>query len=98
MWQAVVLSYSPRWTDEIHAEWMQSVLRDRPDVSADKLERTRRLMDQIDPAALVSGYEARIPALRLPDEGDRHVLAAAIHASAALIVTDNLSDFRRRSG
>jgi predicted nucleic acid-binding protein len=31
--------------------------------------------------------------LKLPDEKDRHVLAAAIKTNANLIVTNNLKDF-----
>jgi hypothetical protein len=42
---------------------------------------------------LITGYESLIPTLTLPDPGDRHVLAAAIHGGANLIVTYNLSDF-----
>lgn len=42
---------------------------------------------------LVEGYEPLIPSLALPDERDRHVLAAAIHAQAYAIVTTNLADF-----
>ena len=64
-----------------------------PDVTPAQLDRTRRLMSQAVPKGLVSGYEARIPALSLPDANDRHVLAAAIEAGAAVIVTFNLSDF-----
>ncbi|HLK60606.1 MAG TPA: PIN domain-containing protein [Chthonomonadaceae bacterium] len=95
MWLAVVVAYEPRWTEEIHAEWMRNVLEDRPDVTPEQLERTRRLMDQVSPKCLVSGYETRIPSLQLPDVNDRHVLAAAIEAGATVIVTFNLSDFPR---
>lgn len=97
MWLAVVVAYEPRWTEEIHAEWMRNVLKDRPDVTPAQLERTRKLMDQIDPNCLVSGYERHLSALTLPDEDDRHVLAAAIEAGASVIVTFNLSDFPRQA-
>ena len=43
--------------------------------------------------ALVKDYEPFIPGLTLPDENDRHVLAAAIKGNAQVIVTYNLKDF-----
>jgi hypothetical protein len=90
---AVQMAYQPRWTETIHEEWMRNVLRDRPDLTREQLERTRQLMDQIDAESLVDGYEARVQELDLPDADDRHVLAAAMAAGAAVIVTFNLSDF-----
>lgn len=93
LWLATGGLFSPRWSQTIHAEWMRSVLADRPDLSRAQLERTRTLMDQVDPQSLVTGYEARIPSLHLPDADDRHVLAAALEAQATVIVTFNLSDF-----
>ena len=42
---------------------------------------------------LVQGYEPLIDGLKLPDPDDRHVLAAAIRASAQVIVTNNVKDF-----
>ena len=83
----------PRWTEETHAEWTRNVLADHPDVTPAQLDRTCRLMSVAVPRGLVSGYKARIPTLSLPDANDRHVLAAAIEASATVIVTFNLSDF-----
>jgi predicted nucleic acid-binding protein len=97
MWLAVTQTYEPRWSEEIHAEWIRNVLADRPEVTTAQLERTRRLMDRINPKSLVSGYEVRTPKLSLPDPDDRHVLAVAIEAGAAVIVTFNLSDFPRRA-
>jgi hypothetical protein len=82
-----------KWSADVHEEWITSVLRNRPDLSREKLERTRYLMDLHATDALVSGYESLIPALNLPDPGDRHVLAAAIRGRADVIVTANLRDF-----
>lgn len=90
---AVAGVYEPRWTEEIHDEWTRNVLLNSPRVTPAQLERTRRLMNQTVPDGLVFGYEALVPALSLPDANDRHILAAAIKASAAVIVTFNLSDF-----
>jgi hypothetical protein len=50
-------------------------------------------MNQAVPDCLVTGYEDLIPGLDLPDDNDRHVLAAAIRASAQAIITFNLKDF-----
>lgn len=90
---AVAGAYAPRWTEEIHAEWIRNVLADNPSVTPTQLDRTRRLMNQTIPNCVVSGYEVRMADLSLPDANDRHVLAAAIEAQAPLIVTFNLSDF-----
>lgn len=45
------------------------------------------------PDGLVSGFEHIEAGLDLPDDTDRHVLAAAIRAGAQAIVTFNLRDF-----
>ncbi len=82
-----------RWTEAIHQEWMRNVLANNPRLSAERLARTRALMDQAVRDCLVTGYEELTASLSLPDPDDRHVLAAAIHASADVIVTCNLRDF-----
>ena len=81
------------WSAGVHEEWISALLRNRPDLSREKLERTRTLMDQHATDALVTGYEDLIPGLQLPDPNDRHVLAAAIRGRADVIVTANLRDF-----
>lgn len=82
-----------KWSEQIHREWIDAVLRVRPDIARAQLERTRTLMNAHILDALVENYEDRIDALWLPDEDDRHVLAAAVEGSCDLIVTFNLRDF-----
>ena len=85
--------FRAKWSAAVHEEWISSLLHQRPDLTREKLERTRILMDQHATDALVSGYEDLIPGLQLPDPDDRHVVAAAIRGRADVIVTLNLKDF-----
>ncbi|MBS0481870.1 MAG: PIN domain-containing protein [Proteobacteria bacterium] len=85
--------FRAKWSEQIHAEWIESVLRDRPDLARDKLNRTAHLMNEAVLDCLVDGHLGLIDSLALPDPNDRHVLAAAIHAGADAIVTFNLKDF-----
>ncbi len=85
--------YRARWTDMIHDEWTRSVRKQRPDLMAEDLERTRSLMNAHMRGSLVTGFEHLIPSIELPDADDRHVVAAAIHSGASLIVTFNRRDF-----
>jgi len=82
-----------RWSNRIHQEWINALLRNRPDLKRSQLERTRDLMNAHIFDALVEDFEDRIDDLTLPDIDDRHVLAAAIKAEATLIVTANLRHF-----
>jgi len=81
------------WSEEIREEWIRSLLRNRPDLKRENLERTCREMDFHFPDSLVQGYKSIIPTLTLPDPNDRHVLAAAIFMKVKYIVTFNLTDF-----
>lgn len=85
--------FKAHWTAMIHDEWVRAVLRERPDLAACQLARTRELMDLHAEDALVEGFENLIAGLCLPDPDDRHVLAAAIRCRADAIVTFNLKDF-----
>lgn len=85
--------FRAKWSTAVHEEWISSLLKQRPDLTRDKLERTRMLMDLHTVDAVVTGYEHLIPGLHLPDPNDRHVLAAAIRCQADVIVTLNLRDF-----
>ncbi len=88
--------FRAKWTEKIHEEWINSLLKTRSDLSRLALERTHRLIDANVPECLVTNYEHRIPFLKLKDENDRHVLAAAIECEASIIVTFNLKDFPKK--
>src|SRR5260221_8422262 len=78
MWLAVEKLYQPKWTEEIHAEWIENLLENRPELDRTALLRTRDLMNQNGGDCLVEGYEPLISTIVLPDPDDRHVVAAAI--------------------
>ncbi len=82
-----------RWSNDIVDECFRNILKNRPNLALESLERTRILMNEAVPDCLISGYQSLIPAIELPDPNDRHVLAAAIRAGAQVIVTFNLKDF-----
>jgi len=94
---AITNLFRARWTEMIHEEWIRNVLRDRPDLTAHQLARTRQLMDENVLDCLVTGYESLVPSLSLPDLNDRHVLAAAIRCNANSIITFNTKDFPKES-
>lgn len=85
--------FRAHWTDAIHEEWIGNVLKNRPDLARQQLDRTRALMDAAVMDCIVSGYEYLIPTIQLPDADDRHIVAAAIHVKADAVVTYNLKDF-----
>ena len=85
--------FRAKWTNEIHEEWIRNVLKNRPELKREQLERTRDLMNRHVLDCVVESYEDLIPSVNLPDEDDRHVLAAAIRCKADVIVTFNLKDF-----
>jgi hypothetical protein len=89
--------FRARWTDRIHEEWIGNLLRDRPSLKREQLERTRDLMNQTVPDCLIEGYEDLIEALTLPDRNDRHVVAAAIRGGCDAIITTNLKDFPKNA-
>lgn len=74
---------------------MRNLLAHRPDLDPVKLRRTRELMDRALDTAVITGYDHLGKGLHLPDLGDRHVVAAAVHGRVDVIVTQNLRDFPR---
>jgi len=90
-WFAFYELYTPKWSTTIFEEWKNVMLR--KGLSNEEVEkRTQRANDAF-PDAMVSNYESLMTNLTLPDEDDRHVLAAAIKSNADVIVTNNLKDF-----
>jgi hypothetical protein len=84
--------FRPTWTRRILEELARSLKARRPDLDPLRIDRT---IDQIltyFPESLVEGYEHLIPAMR-NDEGDRHVLAAAVRSGSGVIVTWNKAHF-----
>ena len=90
--------YQARWTEDIHEEWTRNLLKNRPELDRKALQRTVELMNRL-PNTLIKKeeYSSSISDIELPDENDRHVLAAAISAGANFIVTFNLKDFPAKS-
>lgn len=85
--------YQAKWTEQIHQEWMDALLRERPTLTSEKLEVLRQLIDKAIPDCKISNYRQIIPDLDLPDPDDRHVLAAAISGNCQIIITQNIKDF-----
>lgn len=65
-----------RWTDAIHDEWIRNLAAGAPAIPVERLQTTRRLMNEALPMAMVNGYEHHIAVVNLPDPNDRHVVAA----------------------
>lgn len=84
--------YTARWTQEIEHEWASSLVEKYPD-AADKIPRLVEHMREAIPDCLIVDYAPLITSIQLPDERDRHVLAAAIRGNADAIVSLNTKDF-----
>jgi predicted nucleic acid-binding protein len=90
-WFAHYELYTPKWSKHIFDEWMD-VMR-RKEVPEEEINKRVKKANRAFPDAMVNNYESLIDNLNLPDEKDRHVLAAAIKTNANLIITENLKDF-----
>ena len=87
-----------RWSDEILDETEKAIeiVLDKLECkdAADRASRARAAMNKAFVEATVTQYESMGKGIgKLPDEGDRHVIAAAIKSKADIIVTENLKDF-----
>lgn len=89
--------FRAKWTDEIHEEWISNLLINRSDIKRKHLEKTKDMMNMHVRDCIVDEYQGLIESLSLPDQNDRHVLAAAIHSECSAIITYNLRDFPERA-
>lgn len=93
LWLSHAQLFRPLWSDEILDEWQGSIIRRKADVDKEALADQRQTMTAEFEDAMVSGHQALVPCVTLPDVKDQHVLAAAIVGRADAIVTENLKDF-----
>lgn len=90
-WFASYDLYTPKWSKHIFWEW-ENVMR-RKNIPEGEIRKRVNKAQSAFPDALVENYETLVDSLSLPDEKDRHVLAAAIKTNANIIVTNNIKDF-----
>jgi len=82
--------YQPLWSVDILAELRRNLLA--YGIAEAPVERRIGHMTDHFPGSTLDGYQQLVPAMT-NDPKDRHVIAAAIHGSAELIVTENVRDF-----
>jgi len=90
-WFAFYDLFTPKWSKHIFSEW-ENVMR-RKEIPDEEIKKRTSKAQRAFPDALVENYESLVDSLTLPDEKDRHVLAAAIKTNANVIVTNNTKDF-----
>lgn len=83
--------FEPLWSEETLQELSRNLVRDAGFTQA-QIDRLFTNMQYAFPSALVVGYGALVSRMT-NHPNDRHVLAAAVHADASMIVTSNLRDF-----
>ena len=91
LWFAYEELFLPFWSKHVLMEWSRVMKRNG--LTQIESQRRMHMIQEACPFAMVRGYESLIEQLDLPDEDDRHVLAAAIRVGADTIITQNLKDF-----
>lgn len=86
--------YAPKWTARIDDEWVRNLAKDKG-LSEARFHARRDLMHEACPdwEVLEEAWKSLESGINLPDQDDRHVLAAALAGHADCIVTQNLKDF-----
>jgi predicted nucleic acid-binding protein len=91
LWFAYYELFTPKWSQHIFDEWIN--VMGRKGIPEEEITKRIHIANRAFPDAMVYNYGQLITSLELPDEKDRHVLAAAIKTNANIIVTENLKDF-----
>ncbi|MEM7631900.1 MAG: PIN domain-containing protein [Pseudomonadota bacterium] len=86
--------FEPLWSPRILEEWARAAAKLGPLAEAQARGESAQI-DRAWPRASVRYPPELEDRLWLPDPGDIHVLAAAIHGSADIIMTVNAKDFPR---
>lgn len=88
-------AFRPLWSARVIEEAQRALERIHPDLDPSRFQSRFRSMNESFEDALVEGWEPLEAGLELPDQADRHMLAAAIRRRADVIVTANIKDFPR---
>ena len=89
-----IQAWTPLWSERILEEWAHSARKLGPEGEMQARGEIALLKADL-PNAIVSWPAEMERQVWLPDDNDRHVLAAAIAGSADMIVTLNARDFPR---
>jgi predicted nucleic acid-binding protein len=86
-------AFDPVWSDQIHTEWARDLQRQRPDIPMERLRHRRVELDRAFPVANVivsrdAQEEVLAHCTTAAERKSAHVLATALSARAAVIVTD----------
>jgi hypothetical protein len=85
--------FALRWTGKIEREWHEALIRNRPDLDAERLRQTIEKMNRALPGSHIEDYAQFENLLSKTDPKDRHVAAAAIKCAPATLVTWNVRHF-----
>lgn len=92
LWLAVEGLYEPLWSELILGEVRRNLCAEAG-LSVTQLEHLESQLRRAFPEACGSDFRGAEKDVGLPDEGDRHVLALAVHYEADVIVTWNTKHF-----